>query len=252
MLMIISPSKTLNPYKPCDFATEIEQLSEYKEVQSKIKKLTTEDLKDILKISTTLAKQAHAHNSTLSAKPQKSKANRAIDLFNGDVYTTLDVTTLNKSHLEYLQDNLRIISALYGVVRPLDLIEPYRLDMGTNLPINGKSLRDYWKAHTHKAINSALQHSKAPVVNLASREYFDAIDPSKIKGDVVDASFLDMHNGNYRTVSIYAKRARGLMARYAATNNIQNPSDLKQFNLDGYKYNQSMSQEKSWVFTRGD
>lgn len=252
MLMIISPAKKLNrtPENPKNF-TEIELQTEYQKVLNELQKQSIEDLRDILKVSINLAEQAYDDNQKLSNKVDITKAKQAIKLFQGDVYSGMDNGSLNQSDLEYLQKHLRIISALYGVIRPLDLIEPYRLEMNTTLEIEGKKAKDFWKPHSFKAINNALKEAGSPIINLASKEYFEAVDQELLNSEVIDTIFQDMHKGQYKTISIYAKKARGMMVRYAADNKITDAEKLKNFDVDGYSFNKALSSGKSWVFTRG-
>lgn len=252
MLMIISPAKKLD-LMPRDSkldSSEIEFINEYKTVVNAIKKLNLEDLKEILSISTNLATQAYEKNSKLADNPNTKSAKQAIKLFKGDVYTGMQNGSLDPSDLEYLQTHLRIFSGVYGVLKPLDLIEPHRMEMGTNLMIDGKTLREFWKMHSFKAINSALKTAKSPVVNLASKEYFDSLDLELINSEVIDIIFKDLSKGKYKIISIYAKKARGMMVRYAVDNRITDAEELKNFDLDGYAFNRSVSSGKSWVFTR--
>src|SRR5690606_7079243 len=175
---------------------------------------------------------------------------QAVFAFNGDVYTGLDAYSLSSEKVDYLQNHLRILSGLYGYLKPLDLIEPYRLEMGTKLPINDKkNLYDFWKETLTDSLNKELKKN-CVLINLASNEYFSAIDKKTIKATIITPEFKDYKDGKLKMISFFAKKARGLMVRYMAENNITNVEDIKQFNVDGYGFDANLSTENKWVFTR--
>lgn len=177
---------------------------------------------------------------------------QAVLAFTGDVYTGLKAKSLSKNDLLYSQNHLRILSGLYGLLKPLDLIAAYRLEMGTDLTINRKkNLYEFWREVLTEDLNSQLQkHSQKTLINLASNEYFKAINPKKIEGEILQPVFKDAKNGTYKTIAIYAKIARGAMSRYIIQNRISNPDDLRGFNLDNYTYSSRLSKKNEMVFTR--
>jgi cytoplasmic iron level regulating protein YaaA (DUF328/UPF0246 family) len=172
--------------------------------------------------------------------------------FNGDVYDGLEAKSLKPKDLEWAQDHVCILSGLYGVLRPLDWMQPYRLEMGTALTnLRGKNLYQFWGVSIAKHLNAQLAKDKTPVVvNLASQEYFKAVDQKVLKARVIECVFEEYKGGKYKVISFFAKRARGLLARYAIQKHIQNPEKLKDFNLEGYAYEDSESDVNRWVFRR--
>jgi hypothetical protein len=166
------------------------------------------------------------------------------------VYRGLDVYTLDIKNIDKLQDTVRILSGLYGVLKPLDLIQPYRLEMGTKLSIGkNKNLYEFWKKKVTKALNEELEDNEL-FLNLASNEYFKAIDSKTLKVPVIEIDFKELKNGDYKTIGIYAKLARGLMARYIIDTNAKTLEDIKGFNLENYRFHEQLSKENRLVFTR--
>ncbi|MDO8179346.1 MAG: peroxide stress protein YaaA [Undibacterium sp.] len=254
MLIVLSPAKSLDyetpvshkkssdPYFVDDAATLIE----------KAKTLNVEQLAQLMKISPVLAKLNVERFENWSRYPDKNKTRAAVFAFNGDVYEGLDVKTLNATQLSYLQTHLRILSGLYGLLRPLDLIQAYRLEMGSQLENSrGKNLYSFWGTKITDMLNSIQQEQKCKVIlNLASEEYFKVIKPSFLKVPVITPVFQDYKNGEYKIISFFAKRARGLMVRYCALNKIYRPEMLKLFDKDGYSYCEEVSDSQRWVFRR--
>jgi cytoplasmic iron level regulating protein YaaA (DUF328/UPF0246 family) len=177
-----------------------------------------------------------------------SEARQAVMTFNGDVYDGLDARTMSAKQLDYTQSRIRILSGLYGMLKPLDLIHPHRLEMGTRLQNpRGKNLYEFWG----DMITEALNKEGSPVlVNLASDEYFKSVKPKKLDMPVITPVFEDWKGGKYKIISFFAKRARGMLARYAAVNNITDPAKLKKFDVDGYKFEADASNDTTWVFRR--
>jgi uncharacterized protein len=184
--------------------------------------------------------------------PDHGEARQAIMSFDGDVYTGLAARTLAPSALDYAQRRVRILSGLYGLLRPLDGMHPYRLEMGTRLANpRGKDLYAFWGERVTAALNADIREAGAPaLVNLASEEYFKSVKPKLLDVPVIAPVFEDWKNGKYKIISFFAKRARGMMARYAAVNGITDPEQLKAFDVDGYAFDAEASTEKSWVFRR--
>jgi cytoplasmic iron level regulating protein YaaA (DUF328/UPF0246 family) len=187
-------------------------------------------------------------------RPQFSlkNAKQAVLAFNGDAYQGLGASSLAQDELAWLQDHLCLLSGLYGVLRPLDLLQPYRLEMGTALPnAHGRNLYQFWGAHIAHYLNQRLQNDAAPVlVNLASQEYFKAVNRQALKARVVECVFEDFKDGQFKIISFYAKRARGLMARYGATHRLSTPEQLEDFDLEGYAFAAAVSRPDRLVFRR--
>ncbi len=254
MLMVISPAKKLDfetkpaikAFSGSDFLVQSQQLANI------MKEYSPLQLSKLMGLSDKLAQLNAARYGQWQQPFTTENAKQAVFGFKGDVYQGLDAESLGKAKINYLQKHLRILSGLYGMLRPLDLIQPYRLEMGTRLknPV-GKDLYSFWKAELTEAVNNLLETSKKPyLINLASNEYFKALDKKSINGSIITPAFKDWKNGQYKMISFYAKKARGLMVRYAAENNIKNPQDLKDFDLDGYRFAEDMSTELAWTFIR--
>jgi cytoplasmic iron level regulating protein YaaA (DUF328/UPF0246 family) len=252
MLLVISPAKTLDLVTPPttklhstpDFLDRSEQL---------IKVLRTRspgEISELMGISDKLADLNVGRYAEW--RTDVSDARQAVMSFDGDVYGGLDARSLTPKQLAYAQDHLRILSGLYGLLRPLDLMHPYRLEMGIKLANPaGKDLYTFWGDTITGALNRhAAQTGATALVNLASEEYFKSVRPKLLDVPVITPVFEDFKNGKYKIISFYAKRARGLMARYAAVKGIVDPVKLKRFDVDGYAFNQADSTETSWVFRR--
>ncbi len=254
MLMLISPAKTLD----IDSAPTTKTYSQprfLKESQTLIdiaKKLSAEDISSLMKISEKLGilNYERFHDWHTPFTPDNAK--QAILTFKGDVYTGLDAKTLDEAALQWADQHLAILSGLYGLLKPLDLMQAYRLEMGTKLPnAKGNNLYDFWDDKLTEAINEQLATQKTPVlVNLASNEYYKAIQPKSIAARIVTPVFKDEKNGNYKIISFYAKKARGLMARWAIDNRVDDVNVLKDFDSDGYYFCADSSSENQWVFLR--
>jgi len=254
MLTIISPAKTLDFETP---ATTIKNtLPEFLEHSSNLidvlKKQSPRQLKKLMKISDNLATLNCERYQQWSLPFNCQNSKQAILAFNGDVYLGLGADTFTQRDLNFSQQHLRILSGLYGVLKPLDLIQPYRLEMGSKLKTKaGKDLYQFWGDSLISSIESELDHQRCKVlVNLASNEYSKSLCLEQTDHRVVTPSFKDFSNGSYRTLGFFVKKARGLMVNYIIKNRINSPENLKSFTSDGYKFNKSMSNEDNWVFTR--
>ncbi len=254
MLAIISPAKTLD-FKTSAKTTLYSQpefQDEAKQINSQLKKLKAADLMELQGISQKLAELNVDRNLLWSLPFSQENAKQAILAFNGDVYDGLNAPDFSDKEFNIAQDKLRILSGLYGILKPLDLMQPYRLEMGTKLTFGKYSnLYDFWQKKITKGIQNELNKSDGILINLASQEYFKAIDTKKLKAEIITPSFKDNKNGKYKMISFYAKKARGLMCRFMIQNNISNPEDLKAFDLEGYYFNNELSKGNNWVFTRG-
>jgi uncharacterized protein len=256
MILLLSPAKIQN-FTPQQYVTEYtlpEFLGAAEILVNKIKQLSQTELAELLEINSNLAQlNADRHfNWQLPFTPKNAK--QSVFVFNGEVFHGLDAKSLSPDEFTYLQSHLRILSGLYGVLRPFDLIQPYRLDVSTRLKTDaGNNLYAFWKNHITQAINKAIVSSGEPKVllNLASGEYFKSINRAQLRADVIDFDFLENKNDSYKPVVVYIKKARGMMVRYVIQNRIENVEDLKGFNSDGYWYNSRLSTEKKLVFTRG-
>ena len=253
MKIIISPAKSL------DFKTELPTknfstpnfLSESKKINELLKKKSPSELKSLMSISEKLAELNWNRNNTFKTPFNIENARPSIFTFNGDVYSGLDAFSLSMDQLNQAQKSLRILSGLYGLLKPLDLIQPYRLEMGTKLNVEGSlNLYGFWKNKITNKLNDELNQNEF-FVNLASNEYSSAIDRKLLKTTMISPSFKDMKNGKLKIISFYAKKARGMMVRYILDNEINNLEDLRGFDYGGYSYSSEESEKmKELVFIR--
>lgn len=254
MLILLSPAKNMNfdPAEGAPRATKPLLLSDTAELSETTRKLTKGKLKSLMKISDKLADLNHQRFQALKAEAKAEGAKQAALAFNGDVYLGLDAQSLDKDDLAFAQDHLRILSGLYGLLRPLDAIEPYRLEMGSALKNpRGKNLYDFWGDKIAKELaKAAKKHDDPTIVNLASNEYFGAVDTDALANRVVTPVFKDEKDGKLRQLQFYAKRARGTMARLAIQNRLTRADDLKNLTPDGYTFSPDGSDEDTWLFTR--
>ncbi|WP_411893656.1 peroxide stress protein YaaA [Winogradskyella sp. A2] len=252
MKLVISPAKSLDfesktpTSKSSDFcfSAEAERLNKI------LKKKSPRSLSKLMSISENLGQLNYERNQEWSLPFTKENSRQAMYAFNGDVYRGLDAYSIDASKLEKAQDTIRIISGLYGILKPLDLIQPYRLEMGTKLTIGrNKNLYEFWRKKVTQALNEELEQGEL-FLNLASNEYFRAIDTKVLKVPVINISFKEFKNGQYKTIGFFAKYARGLMSRYIIDTNAQTLEDVKGFNYDNYALSDELSSEKELVFTR--
>lgn len=253
MKIILSPAKSLDIQTPLPTLrnTQARFLDKSDKINAKLAKLSRKDLSNLMGISEKLADLNYERNQVYHHKHIPENSRPAMYLFSGDVYTGLDAYTIPKEKLREVQNSVRILSGLYGVLRPLDLVQAYRLEMGTKLSIGKKkNLYEFWRTTITESLNSELETDEL-FVNLASKEYFKAIDTKKLKTPVVSPIFKDFKNGELKIISFFAKKARGTMTRYIIDNTIDNADDLKKFNCDGYAFSQAeTSQENEPVFIR--
>jgi cytoplasmic iron level regulating protein YaaA (DUF328/UPF0246 family) len=252
MKIVISPAKSLNFEKELPSAqfTEPSFLKESREIQKVLKQQSPGNLSELMHISDKLADLNWERNQVWKTPFNKDNARPAIYTFDGDVYTGLDAYTIPLEKVAVLQDKLRILSGLYGLLKPLDLMQAYRLEMGTKLPIGDKNnLYDFWKQTITKALNKELQKEEL-FVNLASNEYFSAVDVKALKVPVITPDFKDYKDGKLKIISFFAKKARGMMVRYIIDTNAETIEDLKGFNYDGYQFDANLSKGNNLVFTR--
>ena len=254
MLFLLSPAKKLDYDSPVHVETHTQPLF-VDQAAGLIKVLKTksaEDISELMSLSPALSElnvQRYAHWKRTFTQ---DNARQAVLAFNGDVYEGLDASTLSAKQLDWAQEHVAILSGLYGVLRPLDLMQPYRLEMGTRLQTpKGKNLYEYWGSGIAGYLNERQAGQKTPViVNLASEEYFKSVDLKALKARVVQCVFQDWKNGAWKIISFHAKRARGLMTRYAILHKVAKPEGLHGFDLEGYKFDASASTEDKLVFRR--
>jgi len=252
MKLVISPAKSLNYQSdlPTKLNTNSPFLSEAKQLNTLLKKKSAKALSELMHISPNLGQLNYERNQEWSLPFTAQNARPAIYAFNGDVYRGLDAYTIEESKTEALQQSVRIISGLYGLLKPLDLVQPYRLEMGTKLPVGkSKNLYEFWRQKVTNALNDELEDGEL-FVNLASQEYFKAIDTKVLKVPVIHVDFKEFKNGQYKTIAIFAKLARGYMTRFIIENAVETVDELKTFTADGYAYDSNLSNDTKLVFTR--
>lgn len=252
MKIVISPAKSLNFDKelPTAHFTQPDLLKESKKVHAVLKQKTPEALSQLMTISDKLADLNWQRNQVWKTPFNSNNARPAVYAFDGDVYTGLDAYSIPMEKLDLLQERLRILSGLYGVLKPLDLMQAYRLEMGTKLPIGeSKNLYDFWKTTVTSTLNKELKKEEL-FVNLASNEYFSVIDTKALKVPVITPDFKDYKDGKLKIISFFAKKARGLMVRYILDTNAETIEDLKGFNYEGYQFDANLSKENNLIFTR--
>ena len=254
MLIVVSPAKTLD-YESALPTQEFSRPAHLKQSQLLINRLrdfSALDLSELMHISTKIAELNVERNHRWKTPFSLKNARQAMFAFKGDVYTGLDAYGMNEQNIQFAQQHLRILSGLYGLLRPLDLMRPYRLEMGSRLETSAaKNLYQFWYMQISDAINKQLKAIQADtLINLASNEYFKAIKPAKIKAQIITPAFKDFKNGEYKMIGFYAKKARGLMTRYIIDHELTQVEAIKGFDSEGYQFNLAMSEGNNWVFTR--
>tara|TARA_E500000331_G_scaffold307033_1_gene311700 strand:- start:620 stop:1384 length:765 start_codon:yes stop_codon:yes gene_type:complete len=254
MITLLSPSKKLNfkhqdavsAFTQCDFIESAQELV------NQAKNLTAQDLKDLMKISDSLANLNKERFNNWSLPFNQENSKQAILAFDGGVYSGLEAHTFNQKDLDFAQDHLRILSGLYGVLKPLDLIQPYRLEMGIKFEnAKGKNLYDFWSHEVTNNLNKNIKkHDNKTIINCSSNEYFNVINQNDLEGNILNTVFKEYREGKLKFISFNAKKARGLLAKFVINNRIASKNDLKDFNLDNYKFDMSLSDESTFVFTR--
>lgn len=256
MLVLISPAKTLDysSHLPIDQYTLPRLLDQSQQLIDVSRKLSASEIANLMSVSEKIAQLNVARFRDWQSEFNFSNSRQAIFAFKGDVYTGLDAYSLSLSQLNYAQQHLRMLSGLYGLLRPLDLMMPYRLEMGTRLENpRGANLYSFWGKRITDVIQADLDSAGLKwIVNLASDEYYKAVKERELNAQIIKPVFLDQKNGKYKVISFYAKKARGLMARYIIENQIQDPEQLKGFNVDGYYFDPISSQGNELVFKRDE
>jgi len=254
MLVVLSPAKKLNENHPVlENATVPQFVDDAEKLINNLKKYTPKKLSNLMKLSDALSELNVERYQNWQKNHTEKNAKTAGLIFDGEVYSGLDAKSFSKKEMEYAQNNLRILSGLYGLLRPLDLVHPYRLEMGTKLKVGRKNnLYEFWGDKIVDEINELLSKQKEQtLVNLASNEYFKAVNKKKLQANIITPVFKDFNNGKYKAVMVYAKKARGMMANYIITNKIEKTEDLKGFDTAGYCFNAEASTENELVFLRG-
>ncbi len=254
MLIVLSPAKTLDYETPPQTrkATQPALLERSTRLVEDARKLSPEAIGALMGVSDKLAALNHQRFMNWGEPFTLDNAKQSVLAFKGDVYTGLDADSMKVADLDYAQKHLRILSGLYGILRPLDLMQPYRLEMGLKFENSGgRNLYEFWGDDITAMLNKQLKALKSDVlVNLASNEYFKSVRPGELDADIITPVFKDKKNGKYKVISFFAKKARGQMARYAIDRRLEKVGDLKKFKVDGYRYNAGESTAREWVFTR--
>lgn len=254
MIITLSPSKGQD-FETASLSSKHTKPADLKDSELLIKelrKIKSKKLQEMMAISENIATLNVDRYKTFTTPFTTKNAKQAIFAFKGDVYGGLELESFNEDDYAYAQDHLRILSGLYGCLRPMDLIQPYRLEMKTRLKNDrGENLYQFWGDRITKSINKELKKQKEPVlVNLASNEYFKSVKPKLLDGRLLNISFKETKEGKTRVVAVFAKRARGMMTDYIIRNRVERPEDLKKFKAGGYKFNKVLSDDKQWTFER--
>ncbi len=254
MLLVISPAKNLDYDTPAN-TTEFTQpdfLQESQQLIDELRHLAPQDISKLMSISDKLGVLNYDRFQAWAPPFDSDNAKQAVLAFNGDVYSGLNATSFQSDDFAFAQQHLRILSGLYGLLRPLDLMQPYRLEMGTKFANQqGRNLYEFWGEKITEALNGQLQALESRVlVNLASNEYFKSVKPKALQADIITPVFKDWKGDKYKIISFYAKKARGLMCEFAIKHRVQDVEALKAFDSEGYAFNEAMSSAKEWVFTR--
>ncbi len=254
MLITLSPSKgqDFEAASPSKKYSKPADIKDSELLIKELRKIKSKQLQELMAVSENIAKLNVARYKSFNTPFTTKNAKQAVFAFKGDVYGGLDLEKFTEDDYAYAQDHLRILSGLYGCLRPLDLIQPYRLEMKTKLKNGrGENLYQFWDDRITKNLNKELKKQSEPVlVNLASNEYFKSVKPKLLEGRLLNINFKETKEGKTRVVAIFAKRARGMMADYIIRNRIEKSEDIKKFKMGGYKFNKSLSDDKQWTFER--
>jgi cytoplasmic iron level regulating protein YaaA (DUF328/UPF0246 family) len=255
MLILLSPSKTIDTTTKISYKnfTIPHFITDSSNIISVVKQLNVNELSTLMKISPKLSQLNFDRFQYWNSEHKLTNSKQALLSFKGEVFTGIDSDSFSEDDLKYSQNHLIILSGMYGIIRPLDLIQPYRLEISTKLAISdSKNLYAFWQDKITSEIQQILTtHNNPTIINLASNEYFKVIDAKKLDANIITPVFKEYKNGSYKIVTIYAKKARGLMTSYILKNKIEKIDDLKFFDKEGYYYNDLMSNNSQLVFTRG-
>jgi len=252
MKIIVSPTKSLDfeNKAPTNLFTQPRFLEQSKKLNAKLKTLSKNEIGNLMRISEALSQLNYERNQVWETPFTKENAKQAVYSFTGAVFKGIDINSLAEEKIPVLQDRLRILSGLYGLLKPLDLIQPYRLEMGTKIKVGDtENLYKFWNTELAASLNTELKDDEL-LINLASTEYFKALPTKALKVPMITPIFKDLKNGQYKIVMTYAKKARGLMVRYIIDNEINTLEELKAFNIDKYRFSEEMSTETTLLFTR--
>ena len=252
MIIVLSPAKSLDFEIPAEHlpASQPDFVDQSTALIAQLRKLGSGEIAGLMSISEKLADLNYQRYQSWEPRFTVDNSKQALLAFTGDVYQGLDATSFTEEDLQFSQQHLRILSGLYGLLKPLDLIQPYRLEMGTRFENSeGRNLYEFWGNQLTDELNRLLKTEKV-LVNLASNEYFKAVKASQVVGEIITPQFKDLKNGKYKIISFFAKRARGAMARFVIENRLQHPEQLKQFDWQGYRFDAEQSQGNDWVFSR--
>jgi len=252
MKLVLSPAKSLNfeSELPTDKFTESRFLSEAERLNKLLKRKSAKSLSKLMSISENLGQLNYERNQKFSLPFTHENSRPAMYAFDGDVYRGLDAYSIDTKKIDFVQNSVRILSGLYGILRPLDLIQPYRLEMGTKFKVGvKKNLYEFWQKKITQSLNDELEDGEL-FLNLASQEYFKAVDIKTLKIPVITVNFKQLKDGKYKNIAIFAKQARGMMTRYIIDNKSHTIEDIKGFNYDGYSFSEDLSIESNFVFTR--
>lgn len=256
MLMVISPAKTLDYTTPVSLKdyTQPKYIKQAEQLVKQLKKLSVQDIASLMGISDKLAALNMARFEQWTPHFNTDNAKQAILAFKGDVYTGLDVETFTDADFQFSQQHLRILSGLYGILKPLDLMQPYRLEMGTKFAnAKGKNLYEFWGDQITQGLNKVIKEQGDDIlINLASKEYFSSVKTSQLNAHLIDIEFKDLKENQYKIISFYAKKARGMMARYIIKNQLSHIEQLKGFNSEGYYYAEDLSTLNKLIFLRDE
>ena len=256
MIVVLNSSKTLDfETSACISKHSVPEFADDSKLLVKaLRRLSLADFSKLMGVSEKLALLNVERYKNWQASPSAPAAKQSLLAFKGDIYAAIDVDNYSMNEFNFAQKHLRILSGLYGILRPLDLIQPYRLEMAAKLSTKrGKGMYAFWGNRINQALNAALKQEKSgTLINLASLEYFKAVKAGQLKANVVTPVFREYRDSSYRVVAIYAKKARGLMSDYIIRNHLTRVDDLKAFDLEGYRYNARLSSEVQWFFTRGE
>lgn len=254
MLLVISPAKTLDyETPPVTLSTsQPDYLEHARQLIDRARKYSASDISKVMAVSDKIAQLNVERFQQWHTPFTSDNAKQALLAFKGDVYTGLDAQSFSEADFKFAQQHLRILSGLYGLLRPLDLMQPYRLEMGRKIDnTRGKNLYEFWGEIITDGINQQLQQTGSKhLINLASNEYFKSVKPKLVQGKIITPEFKDYKNGAYKMMGVYAKKARGMLSRYIIQNRLSKPEYIKKFAEDGYAYNAEMSKGNTWVFTR--
>jgi len=254
MLIVVSPAKKLDyetPAKTKAF-TVPDYLDHSQQLIRILANFSSLDISELMHVSSKIAELNFDRYQEWDTKFTPDNAKQSLLAFKGDVYTGMDAESFKKGDFDFAQKHLRILSGLYGILRPLDLMKAYRLEMGTKLKSDrGKNLYEFWGEIITDGLNAQLKKIKSDIlINLASNEYFKSVKPKSLNARIITPAFKEFKNGEYKMIGIYAKRARGLMSRYIIQNRIKDTEDLKDFGVEGYSFSKKLSKDDNWVFTR--